>query len=76
MQPQGHMQVISAMLDDGANPQEALNRLRFCIEPGEAGGKVCLEEGLPGATIERLSAMDMSLKCAADMTELFLAGGR
>ncbi|ACS78735.1 gamma-glutamyltransferase family protein [Maridesulfovibrio salexigens] len=62
MQPQGHMQVISAMLDDGANPQEALNRLRFCIEPGEAGGKICLEEGLPGATIERLSAMGHELE--------------
>ncbi|MFW5501057.1 MULTISPECIES: gamma-glutamyltransferase family protein [unclassified Maridesulfovibrio] len=62
MQPQGHMQVISAMLDDGANPQEALNRLRFCIEPGEAGGKVCLEEGLPGETIEKLSAMGHELE--------------
>ncbi|WP_321405040.1 gamma-glutamyltransferase family protein [Maridesulfovibrio sp.] len=57
MQPQGHMQVISAMLDDGADPQEALNRLRFCIEPGEAGGKVCLEEGLPIETVDKLTAM-------------------
>ncbi|NDV25469.1 gamma-glutamyltransferase family protein [Desulfovibrio sp. JC010] len=40
MQPQGHMQVISAMIDDHADPQEALNRLRFCIEPGEAGATV------------------------------------
>lgn len=62
MQPQGHMQVISAMLDDDADPQEALNRLRFCIEPGEAGGKVCLEEGLPRETVEKLSAMGHELE--------------
>ena len=62
MQPQGHMQVISAMLDDGADPQEALNRLRFCIEPGEAGGKVCLEEGIPRGTVERLFDMGHHLE--------------
>ncbi|MBI9109711.1 gamma-glutamyltransferase [Maridesulfovibrio ferrireducens] len=57
MQPQGHLQVISAMLDDAADPQEALNRLRFCIEPGEAGGKVCVEEGFPAETLNQLSQM-------------------
>ncbi|WP_031480814.1 gamma-glutamyltransferase [Maridesulfovibrio frigidus] len=57
MQPQGHMQVISAMLDDGANPQEALNRLRFCIEPGEAGGKICVEEGIPSEILKELEDM-------------------
>ncbi len=57
MQPQGHMQVISAMLDDGANPQEALNRLRFCIEPGEAGGKICVEEGIPNEILQELENM-------------------
>src|SRR5262249_26787662 len=31
MQPQGHVQVLSAMLDDQLNPQEALNRPRFCL---------------------------------------------
>ncbi|WP_319762250.1 gamma-glutamyltransferase family protein [Maridesulfovibrio sp.] len=62
MQPQGHLQIISAMLDDGADPQEALNRLRFCIEPGEAGGRICLEEGTPDKTVEKLSAMGHDLE--------------
>ncbi|WP_320170936.1 gamma-glutamyltransferase family protein [Maridesulfovibrio sp.] len=57
MQPQGHLQVVSAMLDDGVDPQEALNRLRFCIEPGEPAGHVCLEEGLPRETIAGLTEM-------------------
>jgi|GEM_PF-2735470 len=62
MQPQGHLQIISAMLDDGTDPQEALNRLRFCIEPGEAGGRICLEEGTPDKTVEKLSAMGHDLE--------------
>lgn len=62
MQPQGHLQIISAMLDDGAGPQEALDRLRFCIEPGEAGGKVCMEEGMPQKTVEELFKMGHDLE--------------
>jgi len=47
MQPQGHMQVAVALADDGADPQSALDRPRFCIEPDEAGSVVSLEEGIP-----------------------------
>ena len=35
MQPQGHFQVISAMVDDDLNPQEALNRPRWMIQNGD-----------------------------------------
>ena len=37
MQPQGHFQVISAMIDDDLNPQEALDRPRFCLMDGDGG---------------------------------------
>ena len=47
MQPQGHFQVMSAMLDDDLNPQEALNRPRWNIDDGEPGGTLLLEEGIP-----------------------------
>lgn len=57
MQPQGHVQVAAALLDDGLDPQAALDRPRFCIEDGTAGGRVALEEGLPAATVEALSEM-------------------
>lgn len=57
MQPQGHLQVVVALVDDGLDPQAALDRPRFCIEGGEAGGTVALEEGIPLATMARLAEM-------------------
>jgi gamma-glutamyltranspeptidase/glutathione hydrolase len=56
MQPQGHTQVVVAMVDDGADPQAALNRLRFCIDAETAGGNVLLETGLPRELVEGLAA--------------------
>ncbi|MDX1995755.1 MAG: gamma-glutamyltransferase [bacterium] len=57
MQPQGHLQVISAMLDDDLNPQEALNRPRWCLEEGTGDSDLALEEGLPVKTMARLAEM-------------------
>lgn len=55
MQPQGHVQVVSAMLDDGASPQQALDRPRFCIEPAWGDGQVFLEDGVPAETARALT---------------------
>jgi gamma-glutamyltranspeptidase/glutathione hydrolase len=57
MQPQGHMQVAIGLIDDALDPQAALDRPRFCIDEGEAGGGVSLEEGIPGKVMEQLAAM-------------------
>lgn len=57
MQPQGHVQLVMSLIDDGANPQEALDRPRFCLEPAEAGGKVMLERGMPEDIVEGLKNM-------------------
>ncbi len=46
MQPQGHVQVFSALVDSGLDPQAALDLSRFCIEDGTSGGAVALEEGI------------------------------
>lgn len=56
MQPQGHMQVACALLDDGMDPQAALNQPRFCIEPDESGSVVSLEEGISPETVAALES--------------------
>jgi gamma-glutamyltranspeptidase / glutathione hydrolase len=46
MQPQGHLQVVSGLLDMNLDPQNVLDRRRFQIEGGNPGGKILLEAGL------------------------------
>ena len=54
MQPQGHLQVVMSLVDDGVSPQEALDRPRFFIEPDIDGGRVYLEHGVLWAVAEAL----------------------
>ena len=42
IQAQAHVQLVSALVDDGLDPQAALDRPRFRVD----GGDVLLEEGL------------------------------
>ena len=64
MQPQGHVQVVVALVDDRLDPQAALDRPRFCIEAGgpsqsdgALGSKIALEDGIPAETIASLADM-------------------
>ncbi len=57
MQPQGHMQVFSALVDDGLDPQSALDRPRFCLQDGDVHGGVSLEEGIPLPVMSALAHM-------------------
>jgi gamma-glutamyltranspeptidase/glutathione hydrolase len=57
MQPQGHVQVLSALVDDGLDPQAALDRPRFCVDVDESGGRVAIEEGMPDITFSGLKNM-------------------
>lgn len=57
MQPQGHMQVGVALVNDQVDPQSALDRPRFCIEPDERGSVVALEEGIPLKVMGELADM-------------------
>jgi gamma-glutamyltranspeptidase/glutathione hydrolase len=57
MQPQGHVQVLSALVDHGLDPQSALDLPRFRIDVEESGGRVALEEGLPMEVVSGLKRM-------------------
>lgn len=57
MQPQGHVQVLSALKDGNLDSQSALDLPRFCIDVDETGGKVAIEEGMPVETIDKLKKM-------------------
>jgi gamma-glutamyltranspeptidase/glutathione hydrolase len=50
MQPQGHLQVISNMVDFGMDPQAAINALRFMV----MSDSVFLEEGLSSEVFRQL----------------------
>lgn len=53
MQPQGHVQVLLGLLC-GLDPQAALDRPRLCLDEGDPGGVVLLEEGIPARTLAAL----------------------
>lgn len=57
MQPQGHLQVASALLDDGLDPQAALDRPRFQLADGNSRGPLLLEDSLSPSTVEGLAEL-------------------
>ena len=52
MQPQGHLQLISNMVDHGMDPQQAINALRFMV----GNENVILEEGVDPAVARDLQS--------------------
>jgi len=56
MQPQGHVQVFSRMVDHEHDPQAALDAPRFCIEGGFPGGAVLLEDSIFQSIRDELKA--------------------
>jgi gamma-glutamyltranspeptidase/glutathione hydrolase len=61
MQPQGQIQVITAVIDDGLDPQSALDRPRFRLLDGSPAGPVALEEGIPINEMSALAEMGHSV---------------
>ena len=57
MQPQGHVQVVVGMVDDGLDPQAALDRPRFNILGGRAVGDVGVEDDIAEATCAELAKL-------------------
>ncbi|MBW2725219.1 MAG: gamma-glutamyltransferase family protein [Deltaproteobacteria bacterium] len=76
MQPQGHMQVVVALADDGLDPQAALDRPRFNIVDGTAGGGVNLEPGVPEATQRRLAEMGHPIQQSEGLGQVLFGRGQ
>lgn len=76
MQPQGHMQVGIALIDDRADPQAVLDRPRFCIEDGTAAGEVALEEGVPAETLSALAAKGHRVRSVSGMERALFGRGQ
>lgn len=55
MQPQGHLQVMHALVDDDLDPQAVLDRPRFFLEGGEPNGAVLFESESDPAVAEALA---------------------
>jgi len=60
MQPQGHLQVVSNLVDWNMNPQQAIDAPRFCISDGTADGRVSFESGFKEQVLTELSQMGHS----------------
>lgn len=63
MQPQGHLQVVSSILDYGLNPQEALDAPRWCWE---GGLRVAVEPQTPPVLVRQLAARGHRIIVAPD----------
>jgi gamma-glutamyltranspeptidase/glutathione hydrolase len=76
MQPQGHFQVVSGMVDDLLNPQEALDRPRWCLTEGTPDSVLALEDGVPVAAMARLAAIGHSVKPVTGSDRLLFGSGQ
>jgi gamma-glutamyltranspeptidase/glutathione hydrolase len=76
MQPQGHFQVISAMIDDQLNPQEALDRPRWCLTEGTPDSVLALEDGISFKTMARLAAFGHRVRPVSGDERLLFGSGQ
>jgi gamma-glutamyltranspeptidase/glutathione hydrolase len=72
MQPQGHLQVITNMVDFGMDPQQALNALRFLV----AGDGVALEEGLSLDVVHELQDLGHRVSMVSGYHRVGMGGGQ
>jgi gamma-glutamyltranspeptidase/glutathione hydrolase len=76
MQPQGHVQIVVALADDGLDPQAALDRPRFNIVDGTAGGGVQVEPGVPDATLRGLAEMGHPIGRCEGLAQVLFGRGQ
>lgn len=76
MQPQGHVQVLMGLIDDGLDPQAALDRPRICLTEASAGSPLALEAGIPPETAQKLSAMGHQIEWIAGQQRALFGRGQ
>ncbi len=54
MQPQGHLQVIARMVDEGMDPQSVLDAPRFQLADGAPDGTVLVEDSMDASLVNAL----------------------
>lgn len=76
MQPQGHVQVLTRMLDNGLDPQAALDLPRFCIDVENDSRTVSLEEGIPDEVVQKLKEMKHPVELVHGMNRALFGRGQ
>ncbi len=76
MQPQGHVQVAVALLDDGLDPQAALDRPRVSLVNATPESPVALEEGIPKATMNSLAKWGHSVELVTGQARAIFGRGQ
>ena len=74
-QPQGHLQVISNMVDFGMNSQQALDALRFSVDVQDTWN-VRVEEDLPAWTINELRRRGHTIEVWSGYNRTGFGGGQ
>ncbi len=62
MQPQGHLQVVSALVDGGVDPQAALDQPRFQLDEGDPNGTLLIEESEADRLSHGLAALGHNVR--------------
>lgn len=76
MQPQGHVQVLTRMLDNHLDPQASLDLPRFCIDVEKDNRTIALEEGIPDETVETLKKMKHAVELVTGMNRALFGRGQ
>ena len=75
VQPQGHLQVVSNMVDFGMDSQEALDALRFKIRV-EEDNSVVVEEDMDPAILDDLRKRGHNVQVMKDYDRVEFGGGQ
>ncbi len=76
MQPQGHVQVLTGLIDDGLDPQSALDRPRINLTEARPGSPVALEDGMPEETVADLLAMGHKVEVVTGHNRVMFGRGQ